>query len=109
MVKTYPDKLQIIIKNLISNAYRYTDRGHIRISWGKGDRGFYIIVEDTGRGMDEKELSKIFNRFYRGKESPGRGIGLSIVSELVDILNGKIDVRSSPGKGTVFTVEFESS
>ncbi len=109
MVKTYPDKLQIIIKNLISNAYRYTDRGHIRISWGKGDRGFYIIVEDTGRGMDEKELSKIFNRFYRGKESPGRGIGLSIVRELVDILNGKIDVRSSPGKGTVFTVEFESS
>ncbi len=109
VVRTHPDKLQIIIKNLISNAYRYTNKGHIKISWGKDEKGFYIIVEDTGRGMDEKELTRIFDRFYKGEGSPGKGIGLSIVRELVDILNGEIDVKSSPGKGTAFKIEFKSS
>ncbi len=109
VVRTYPDKLQIIIKNLVSNAYRYTDRGSIEVSWGKTERGFYIKVQDTGRGMDEKELSRIFDRFYKGEGSPGRGIGLSIVKELVDVLDGVIDVQSSPGKGTAFRVEFGSS
>ncbi len=105
-VKTYPEKLQIILKNLISNAYRNTDRGMIKVSWGQMQRGFYISVKDTGRGMDREELSRVFDRFYKGKGSPGRGIGLSIVKELVDTLDGKIHVESTPGKGSEFRVEF---
>ncbi len=108
-VKTYPDKLHIILKNLITNAYRYTNSGGITVSWGPSNRGFYITVEDTGRGMDQDEIKRIFDRFYKGHDSKGRGLGLSIVKELIETIGAEITVKSEPGKGSVFRVDFPAS
>jgi signal transduction histidine kinase len=109
-VKTYPDKLHIILKNLLTNAYKFTDSGDIKVSWGeyKSDRdnGFSLTVEDTGQGIAKNELSQIFKRFYKGKGSGGKGLGLAIVKELAEVIGGKIEVRSTPGKGSGFTIKF---
>ncbi len=106
-VKTYPEKLQIVLKNLISNAYKFTDKGGVTISWGRLKRGGYFIsVSDTGRGIPEEETKRIFNRFYKDKTSTGRGLGLSIVKELVDVMGGRIILRSQPAEGSTFTIEF---
>ena len=109
-VNTYPEKLHIILKNLISNAYKFTELGGITIRWGKGpgesDSSFYLSVEDTGKGMNEDEIPKVFNRFYKGKDSGGQGLGLAIVKELVEVVGGKIGIESIPGKGTKFTLVF---
>ncbi|UCD35858.1 MAG: HAMP domain-containing histidine kinase, partial [Nitrospiraceae bacterium] len=109
-VKTYPDKLHIIVKNLLSNSYKFTDAGGITVRWdrtGRGpDEGFSITVEDTGRGMDQAELSLIFDRFYKGDHSDGKGLGLAIVKELSEVIGGKMQVDSVQGRGTKFTISF---
>jgi two-component system sensor histidine kinase BaeS len=109
-VKTYPEKLHIILKNLLTNAFRYTDAGGITISWDghkqEHGEGFFISVEDTGKGIDQGSLSKIFERFYKGEESGGKGLGLAIVKELAEVMGGRVDVESAPGRGTKFTVTF---
>ncbi len=110
MVKTYPEKLHIILKNLLTNAYKFTSKGGATISWDRckrnGTEGFYIVVEDTGKSIAKEELPKIFQRFYKGKDSDGRGLGLAIVKELIDVMDGKVDVESNPDKGTRFTITF---
>ncbi|NOY64229.1 MAG: HAMP domain-containing histidine kinase [Nitrospirae bacterium] len=104
-VTTYPDKLQIILKNLLSNALKFTDSGGITISWGKDRKGlFTITVEDTGRGMEAEEVEKIFDRFYKASHSKGRGLGLAIVKELLDTIEGEAEVESNPGQGSVFRI-----
>ncbi len=109
-VKTYPEKLHIIVKNLLTNAFKYTDKGGITIQWGKHNHnnteGFYLYVEDTGKGIESDNLSKIFERFYKDKGSSGKGLGLAIAKELTQVMEGKIDVESTPGKGSKFTVIF---
>jgi len=110
VVKTYPEKLHIILKNLLTNAYKFTNTGGITVSWGKhkDDRGtgFYISVEDTGKGITKEELSKVFERFYKDIESGGMGLGLAIVKELTEIIGGKVEVESIPDKGSRFTIVF---
>jgi two-component system sensor histidine kinase BaeS len=109
-VRTYPEKLHIILKNLLSNAYKFTDEGGITVTWGKarqrGEDGFYISVEDTGRGIKEEELPLLFERFYKGKDSDGRGLGLTIVKELTEVIGGKVEVDSRHGKGSRFILLF---
>src|SRR4030065_2012818 len=87
LVRTYPEELHIILKNLLTNAYKFTGRGGIEISWGEGEKkgraGFYVSVDDTGTGIPEGERTKIFERFYKDKDSGGTGLGLAIVKELV--------------------------
>ncbi len=110
MVKTYPEKLHIILKNLLTNAYKFTSKGGATISWDRckrnGTEGFYIVVEDTGKSIAKEELPKIFQRFYKGKDSDGRGLGLAIVKELIDVMDGKVDVESNIDEGTRFTITF---
>lgn len=110
LLNTYPEKLHIILKNLLTNAYKYTESGGVTIKWGESDlatgEGFYITVEDTGTGIDASELSKIFDRFYKGENSGGKGLGLAIVKELTEVIGGKIEVQSSMDKGTRFTLNF---
>ncbi len=110
IVKTYPEKLHIILKNLLTNSYKFTIAGGIMINWGKVNRdeieGFYISVEDTGRGIGEGDLSKIFNRFYKGEDSSGKGLGLAIVKELVEVMGGRVEVKSTPYQGSRFVVIF---
>jgi len=109
-VKTYPEKLHIILKNLLTNAFKYTDSGGITISWDhlkKGDTdGFFISVKDTGRGIEKENISKVFERFYKDEKSGGKGLGLAIVKELTDVMGGKVEVESTPGNGSRFTVSF---
>lgn len=103
-VVTDREKLDRIVKNLLTNAVKFTDGGEIAIDCGVAQDGFFITLSDTGRGMDTEEMGRIFDRFYKGKGSSGTGIGLSIVKELVQALDGNIDVQSVPGKGSRFTV-----
>ncbi len=108
-IKTYPEKLHIIVKNLLTNACKFTTSGGISIRWGengRGDGGFYISVEDTGKGISEEHISMIFNRFYKEEDSGGQGLGLAIVKELADVMGGRVEVKSVPGKGARFKIIF---
>lgn len=107
MVRTYPEKLHIILKNLITNAYKFTDRGGVTIRWDKKYNGFYIIVEDTGKGISQDRLKMIFERFYKDMDSNGMGLGLAIAKELTDVMDGRIEVESIEGKGSRFMITFD--
>lgn len=105
-VKTYPEKLAIIIKNLLSNAVQWTEKGGITVRWEKEGRGFYIEVHDTGPGIRKEDHERIFEKFYKGPNSTGRGLGLFIARELTLSIGGEIFVESTPGRGSVFRVVF---
>ncbi|NJM25481.1 MAG: HAMP domain-containing histidine kinase [Bacteroidia bacterium] len=100
-------RLEIILKNLLSNAYRYMDysktQSTIKIEAKVNDDYGRIKITDNGIGIDSRHVPKIFNMFYRAVEhSQGTGIGLFLVKESVKMLRGKISVKSSLGEWTVF-------
>jgi len=105
-----PIALESIFGNLITNAINYTQEGgKIKVDVDLAGINIRVKVEDNGFGIADKHLKNIFERFYRVKDEntryiTGTGLGLPIVKGLVDSLNGFIDVESTPGKGTVFTV-----
>lgn len=99
-----PEKLSQIIINLLNNALKATEKGGaVRIRTGKNALETFIVVEDTGKGIKEKDLPLIFERFYKTSKG-GLGIGLAIVKELVAAHEGRIEVKSEPSKGSIFTV-----
>jgi len=104
------EKLEKIMYNLLSNAFKFTgEKGRINIAVRNVDDDVCISISDTGIGISEEKLPRIFERFYQGDNSmkrifEGTGIGLSLVREYVDLFNGRIDVTSTEGKGSVFTV-----
>jgi signal transduction histidine kinase len=98
-----------IVLNLVSNAFKFTLNGRIVVRLTETATHFVLVVEDTGTGIAESELPRVFERFHRvqGAESrthEGTGIGLSLVHELVTLHEGTIDVKSTLGQGTTFTV-----
>lgn len=98
-----------IVFNLLSNAFKYTLKGSIKLLLGAKNNQVILKVSDTGVGIPETELPKMFQRFHRVQSATGRtyegtGIGLSLVKELVKLHGGEITVRSKVGKGTEFTV-----
>ncbi len=107
-------KLETIILNLLSNAIKFTQPGekiivHLNQSLISNNEFLIIKVKDTGIGISEENLIKIFNRFYQidissTKHSEGTGIGLSLTKELVELMHGTINVKSTLGKGSEFTV-----
>jgi signal transduction histidine kinase/DNA-binding response OmpR family regulator len=102
-----PDKLEKIVSNLLSNAFKYTPAGGAVTLTVEHSNGYYVIeISDTGSGISTKEIKRIFERFYRaeGTEAKGSGIGLALVKELVDLHNGQISVSSRKGQGTTFKV-----
>lgn len=105
-VTTDVDKLERIVKNILSNSLKYTERGGAWIDYGREGTGFFIELRDSGIGIPEEEMPNIFLRFYRGKEAidKGGGIGLAIVKELINIMGGKINASSEVGKGTSFRI-----
>jgi two-component system, OmpR family, sensor histidine kinase BaeS len=104
VVQTDTEKLERILQNILSNSIKHTHNGVIKINYGIERTQFFIAVSDTGAGMEKKSMELIFRRFYRGADSEGLGLGLAIVKELVEVLGGRIDVESKPGKGSTFTV-----
>lgn len=103
-VSTDPEKLEVILRNIISNSLKYTDRGGVRVGFGTEDGGFFVEVADTGRGLSPQEREMVFRRFYKGGESTGVGLGLAIARELADIMGGSVEVTSAPGQGSTFRV-----
>jgi signal transduction histidine kinase/DNA-binding response OmpR family regulator len=107
-----PEKLEQIISNLISNAYKFTpNNGHIYISIRKENDSISIKVKDTGRGIPKSDLEKVFERFYQVDNSTtrhheGTGIGLSLTKELIKLMDGKISVQSPP-TGVSIGTEFK--
>jgi len=99
------------LENLVSNAFRYTDKGSISINWfvlkGQG----ILSVTDTGIGISKEHLEKITDRFYRvdadrSRNSGGTGLGLAIVKNIMDHHNGSIDIKSDMNKGSTFCLVF---
>ncbi len=103
-VQTDADKLERILQNILSNAIRNTQRGEVRIDYGSESDMFFIRIRDTGTGIEKDKLDLIFRRFYHGPDSNGLGLGLAIVKELLDVMGGRIEVESSVGTGTTFSL-----
>jgi PAS domain S-box-containing protein len=98
-----------IVLNLVSNAFKYTLDGEIRVEVRTNDSGAELVVADTGTGIPPEALPQLFNRFYRvpgvnGRTHEGSGIGLSLVRELVTLHGGSINVESHVGQGSTFRV-----
>lgn len=102
------EKIERVYFNLISNAVKFTDQGHIRIFALKVNRGareyFYGGVEDTGQGILEDNLKDVFNEYYQIKagEKRGTGLGLAIAREIIEKHGGVIGVESELNKGSLF-------
>ena len=105
-----PERLKQIVLNLVSNALRYTTNGGVVIFKAWSDKNNFIFsVSDTGIGMTEEECKHVFERFYRSdqsraRETGGTGLGMAITQGLVLAHNGTINVKSTKGVGTTFTV-----
>ena len=105
-IYTDPTRLSQVINNLVNNAIKFTSEGNIRIGYrpASSDR-VKIFVEDTGTGMAKEVIEHIFDRFYKGDAfKQGTGLGLAICRTIVERFKGKIEVASTPGKGTRFTI-----
>jgi two-component system CheB/CheR fusion protein len=109
-VHSDPHLLEQMIRNLLSNAVKYTNKGKILLGCRRRGDKVRIEVWDTGIGIPEEELEAIFGDFHQldnpaRERSKGLGLGLAIVERLADLLGHAVDVRSRPGKGSVFAVE----
>lgn len=102
-----------LVNNLISNAYRYgVENGWVKILLQRQGNKAVLSVEDNGIGIDDRDIDKIFDRFYRGDESrnsEGTGLGLAIAKEIVEFHTGDITVESVSGQGSKFQVELSLS
>ncbi len=102
-------KLEQVFINLIDNAIKYTEEGEIKINYFVKNSSVIIEIIDTGIGIPEEHIDRIFERFYvvnksRSRKLGGTGLGLSIVKHIVLLHGGKIEVKSEVGKGSKFTI-----
>lgn len=109
-----PRLLEQILRNLISNAIKYTARGKVLIGCRRRKGRVSIEIWDSGMGIDATDLQAIFEEYHQvdnaaRERSRGLGLGLSIVKRLSDLLDHKIHVRSVPGKGSVFSLDMASA
>jgi PAS domain S-box-containing protein len=104
------DMWEKIVLNLLSNAFKFTRSGFIRLSLVSMADRVALKVTDSGVGIAENDIERIFDRFHRvegaaGRTHEGSGIGLSLVQELIKLHGGNVHVESRPGSGSTFTVE----
>ncbi|WP_155945711.1 hybrid sensor histidine kinase/response regulator NahK/ErcS' [Metapseudomonas resinovorans] len=110
LVRSDSQLLARILRNLLSNAIRYTPRGRILLGCRRRRQSLWIEVRDTGVGIAQDKLGEIFQEFKRGevvreKQDRGLGLGLAIVEKIARMLGHRIHVSSVPGKGSLFAVE----
>ena len=103
------DMWEKIVLNLLSNAFKFTFEGEIRVGLRRDGQEALLTVSDTGTGVAKSEIPRLFERFHRiegarGRSHEGSGIGLALVQELVKMHGGHIAVESEEGKGTAFTI-----
>jgi two-component system, chemotaxis family, sensor kinase CheA len=113
-IETDQEKLHRVLLNLVSNAIKFTSEGEVsikamRLPVEQGVDKIALAVKDTGIGISPEEQQHIFEAFYQVESGStrkygGTGLGLSIVYELTDLLGGTIELESTPGKGSIFTV-----
>ncbi len=108
--QVYGDKerLKQVLINLITNAVKYTEEGRIEIGIAEEEKRCRIFVKDTGIGIEEKNLARIFERFYRvdkdrSRAVGGTGLGLAIVKHIIDAHGSKMEVKSQFGIGSEFS------
>jgi PAS domain S-box-containing protein len=105
-----PQRLQQILVNLVNNAVKFTEKGHINVRvYNFNKDNWRIQVMDTGNGIPDDAKDYIFESFRQvegtsTRQHGGVGLGLSIIKQLVELMNGNIEVESEPGKGSIFTV-----
>ncbi|WP_215142473.1 two-component system histidine kinase PnpS [Exiguobacterium qingdaonense] len=106
------NRMKQVIMNLVANAINYSpEESRVEISVESKRDAYVLRVKDNGIGIAEKEVSRIFERFYRvdkarSRNSGGTGLGLAIVKHIIDLHHATIDVESEEGKGTTFTIVF---
>ncbi len=112
MVKGYGPALQILVRNLIDNAMRYTPKGgSVRIDIESHERKKRLVIEDSGPGIPQDQMSQLFQRFKRGKDmqEEGSGLGLSIVQRIIELHKGRIELENiAPDRGLRVSVWLES-
>ena len=106
-------RLKQILNNLLSNAIKYTKKGYVKLSVSHTIKGndviLSFIVEDTGQGMKPEDVSNLFTEYVRfnleaNRATEGTGIGMNITKNLVEMMNGNVQVESEYGKGSKFTI-----
>ena len=101
------DRLKQVLLNLVSNAVKYNiENGRVTITATKQEDTIHLAVTDTGQGIAPEDIEHLFERFYRipGSDAEGTGLGLSVARKIVEQHNGRIDVQSTLGQGTTFTM-----
>jgi two-component system phosphate regulon sensor histidine kinase PhoR len=103
-------RMEQVIANLLDNALKYTERGRVRVRVGGDSAHSWCEVDDTGPGIPEADVPRIFERFYRvdkarSREKGGTGLGLAIVKHILDLHHGEVRVESTLGQGSVFRIE----
>jgi signal transduction histidine kinase len=110
-----PDRLFQVLANIVINAVQHTDsESQLHIGARRVGKRVVIEVEDTGEGIPEDELPRVFERFHRGATARtgtpgGSGLGLAIAASLVRSMGGEISVRSTRGQGTTFIVSLDGA
>lgn len=102
---------QLVLTNLVDNAIKYTPSGgEVTVQTRPGDAGVYVDCADSGPGIPEEEQEAVFRPYYRSaghaRTKRGSGVGLHIVTKLMEAMGGRVLVRSRAGQGSVFTVWF---
>lgn len=103
-----PDYVNKVMNNLLSNAFKFTpEYGKVSVMMRREGKRVLIDVEDTGEGMDKETLSRVFEPFYQGETDArdlGTGVGLALVKQILDAVEGTITVESTVGRGTAFHI-----
>lgn len=110
MLKTDPYLLSQCIYNLLTNAYKFTEPGgNVSVSYESSGKDFFVRIRDSGVGICEEDQAHLFDAYYKGSNTSrsGDGLGLYVVKQNLERLNGRITVESAPGHGSSFIIELK--